>query len=287
MKPFEIFRAGTHTPMNGDAISFSAADLEATARAYNPSLHEAPLVVGHPAIDAPAYGWVERVGARDGVLVATPAKVDPAFAEILQAGRYQKVSASFFRPDSKANPTPGVWALRHVGFLGAAAPAVKGLKPIQFSSADDGVVEFAAMGESPAFAEMQRKVKDYQRADLIRFLDELMRQGRLTPAQRQYGLAQFMEHLSDDAVVEFADADGDQRAGSLAWFKRWLTLLPVQINFSEFGGPDKDADTAASFSAPPGFSVDASRAALHNKALAYQREHKCDYETAVLAVAKR
>jgi hypothetical protein len=38
---------------------------------------------------------------------------------------------------------PGKWYLRHIGFLGAAAPAVKGLKDVSFADADDGVAEFA------------------------------------------------------------------------------------------------------------------------------------------------
>lgn len=41
---------------------------------------------------------------------------------------------------------PGVYYLRHVGFLGAQPPAVKGLKPVEFADAEDGVVEFGDWG---------------------------------------------------------------------------------------------------------------------------------------------
>lgn len=144
MKPIEIFRPGTHIAMSGDVLSFSAADLAGAAAAYDPAAHEAPLVVGHPASNAPAYGWVGGLAMHEGGLVATPRQVDPAFAELVEAGRYKKVSASFYRPGAAQNPKPEGWYLRHVGFLGAQPPAVKGLKEIEFagSEADTVTVEF-------------------------------------------------------------------------------------------------------------------------------------------------
>lgn len=143
MQPIEIFRPGRHTDMGGATIAFTDADLAAMAAAYDPALHEAPIVVGHPATDGPAYGWVSGLDVVDGRLRASARQVDVAFAELVREGRYQKVSASFYRPDAATNPKPGVWYLRHVGFLGAQPPAVKGLRPVQFAAADDGVVEFA------------------------------------------------------------------------------------------------------------------------------------------------
>lgn len=140
--PIEIFRPGTHTSMSGEALTFAAADLEASAAAYDPAAHEAPLCVGHPKHDLPAYGWVKTVRFADGALVIEPDQVDPAFAELVKAGRYKKVSAAFFKPDSPSNPKPGTWYLRHVGFLGAQPPSVKGLKPVQFAADQDGVVVF-------------------------------------------------------------------------------------------------------------------------------------------------
>ena len=57
-KTLEIFKAGKHTTAAGQTLEFSEADLQATVAAYDPGKHEAPLVIGHPSIDAPAYGWV-------------------------------------------------------------------------------------------------------------------------------------------------------------------------------------------------------------------------------------
>ena len=125
--------------MAGQAISFSEADLAATAAAYNPALHEAPCVVGHPAADGPAYGWAKALVADGSNLFADVHQVNPEFAEQVKAGAYKKISASFYPPTSQHNPTPGAYALRHIGFLGAQPPAVKGLKPVEFADADDCV----------------------------------------------------------------------------------------------------------------------------------------------------
>lgn len=141
MKPFEIFRPGTHTASNGSTLSFSDEDVSAIAASYDPSIHEAPIVVGHPKTDAPAYGWVEGLSQKNGRLVATPGKLDTAFSDLVAKGRFRKVSAAFFSPNSPNNPTPGVYALRHVGFLGAQPPAVKGLKPVEFADDADLVVD--------------------------------------------------------------------------------------------------------------------------------------------------
>lgn len=142
MRSIQIFRSGTHRPMQGDALHFSDADLAACAAAYNPAVHEAPIVIGHPATDDPAFGWIKSISFADGCLTAEPDQINPAFAEQVQAGAYKKISASFWSPTAPGNPTPGKWALRHVGFLGAQPPSVKGLRAVQFAGDVAGVVSF-------------------------------------------------------------------------------------------------------------------------------------------------
>lgn len=60
-QPLQIFRPGRHVSSGGSTITFSAAELEACARAYDPVKHEVPLTVGHPKHDDPAYGWVKSL----------------------------------------------------------------------------------------------------------------------------------------------------------------------------------------------------------------------------------
>ncbi|MDH5511089.1 MAG: phage protease [Nitrospinota bacterium] len=142
MSIIEIFRAGRHTAHNGAEVEITTADLAAAAKAYDPARSEAPVVVGHPSGQAPAYGWIKRLVADGAALWAELIQMDPAFTQMVRAGRYKKISASFYSPLSPDNPKPGEWYLRHVGFLGAQPPAIKGLQPVSFASAGEGVMEF-------------------------------------------------------------------------------------------------------------------------------------------------
>ena len=136
----EIFRAGTRTADNGETYTITVSDIAAAAAAYDPALHEAPLVVGHPKDNLPAYGWIGSLQVDGDVLkIATHNQVEPQFAEMVSAGRFKKRSASFYQPDDPTNPKPGVWYPRHVAWLGAQPPAVKGLKDVQFSEAAQAV----------------------------------------------------------------------------------------------------------------------------------------------------
>lgn len=146
----EVFRTGTFTPMEGASITFSAADLRAAADAYDAATAPAPIVVGHPKTDAPAFGWAEsfEFDASADRLYANVGEIDTAFSEAVKAGRYKKVSLSFFPPDHAANPVPGSWYPKHIGFLGGAAPAVSGLKNVQFADTADVPIFTADFGEA-------------------------------------------------------------------------------------------------------------------------------------------
>jgi len=143
MQPIEIFKVGTHTAMNGVKMPFSKELLSAAVSGYDAKTHEAPVVVGHPKDNHPAFGWIDHLELTDdGVVLAHPKQIDANFAELVKDGKYKKVSASWYLPDSPANPKPGTLYLRHVGFLGAMPPAIKGLGDVQFSEGEQGVVEF-------------------------------------------------------------------------------------------------------------------------------------------------
>jgi len=159
-KSIHIFKPGTHAAMSGAVLDFTENDLAASAAAYNPAVHEAPMVVGHPKADAPAYGWVKSLLFSETGLHIEPDQVDAEFAELFKAGRFKKVSASFYMPDSPSNPVPGVYYLRHVGFLGAQPPAIKGLKQAEFAEWDDGIVEFAEWDDVQN-ASLWRNIREY------------------------------------------------------------------------------------------------------------------------------
>lgn len=160
--PIEFFRPGKHVDTSGKVVHVTADHLRATAAAYKPELHDAPLVVGHPKMDDPAYGWVKAVQFNEQTqrLEAIPHQVDADFAEIVNDGKYKKVSARFYLPDSPGNPVPGVYYPKHIGFLGATPPAVKGLKSVSFADDAEGVVEFADWDQM-TIAGLFRSLRDW------------------------------------------------------------------------------------------------------------------------------
>ncbi len=123
----EVFRAGDY----GERGAWTPEDLDRLAASYNPRLHAAPVVLGHPANDAPAYGWVRALRRAGDSLWAQLEKIDPALEALLRAGRFRQRSVALY---TNFAPAGGPY-LRHLGFLGAAAPEVKGLAPVRFAEA--------------------------------------------------------------------------------------------------------------------------------------------------------
>ena len=319
-KALEIFKPGTFVAENGQTYSFSDADVQASVNAYDPAVFKAPLVVGHPKLDSPAFGWVDSLAFSSAKKVlAAPTDVDPAFAEAVNKKRFPKISASFFHPDSPSNPVPGVFYLRHVGFLGGAAPAVKGLEMASFAEcaeSDIVTIDFSNPEEKPVnkatdnkddktnvdFAERENKLtaKEQALADrekalakkeqdarvegIASFAEVLVAEGKVLPAEKE-GLVAFMAGLNERDTVSFANGDEKVEKTADKWLRDFLSALPARVDFAEHGANTDEEQTAhASFAAPSGYTVDKDRLALHNKVLAYQTKHKCDYTTALNAV---
>ena len=247
-----IFRPGRHTSMQGATIDFGEGDLIATAKAYDPTRHEAPLVIGHPRADAPAWGWVGGLTADEGGLFATPRQLDPAFAEMVRAGRFKKVSASFYTPDSRHNPVPGVYYLRHVGFLGAQPPAVKGLAPVPVNFAegdtDEGCVSFD-FAESPG---------------LLRWLADLFR------GLREYVVEKDGTEMADRAIPSYAVSGLQEMAAASA---AQAAEIPA---FAENLTPPKEKSMQKQ-ETPPAENIDFAE----TKARADELERKVTYLTGI------
>jgi hypothetical protein len=130
-----IFRGGQQTDSlgrkhDGDQL------IDRAVASFDAGRHEPPVCIGHPADNAPAWGWVEglkKLPQQGGAfLMAKFRQVQPAFADMVKNGLFKKRSAAFY-PDG---------SLRHVAFLGAAPPAVKGLADVAFTEETGSVFEF-------------------------------------------------------------------------------------------------------------------------------------------------
>lgn len=373
----EIFKAGTHVSEDGRTLTLSAAEVQEIADSYDRDLSEAPIVIGHPVTDHPAYGWANTLRVQDGRLFAEPHQVEPQFAELVNAGRYKKISASIYLPDSPGNPKPGKHYLKHIGFLGAAVPAVKGMRSASFSENDgavsfsmplaglgstlsdlmqrfrdwlidkeglpaadqvipqwqiraitehtadradphaQGIASYAAASNTthttetsmpdpknqPAdFAAREQAITDQgaalalrektindrelkaRREDAVAFAESLVADGKLLPRQKA-STVELLLALPVGTALNFAE--GDQQVSKQAGdvLRTLLTDMPKQVDFAEKSKSEGGDVAAASFSAPPGISVDAAGLKLHNMAIAYQQSHPgVDYLTAAKAV---
>jgi len=312
-----IFRTGTWTDAQGNTRTWTEKDLDEIVKSYDPDWYEAPVVIGHPKQDKPAYGWVEGLKRVGEFLYAKLKDVVPEFKQLVNKGAFKKRSVAL----SKAIKD-GVWYLRHIGFLGAVPPAVKGLADIklaqevgdsvvEISFSEGGSMDIEKIKEELAasirkevearFAEQVKKEKEERErlakekielerklklAEYEKFIDTLMSEGKVTPAMKKAGIVEFMLRLDSETEVEFAEG---QKKSPLTFFQDFLSNLPKIVEFEEVAKKGKASNeqtgNEAEFKEVPG-TIDQERLELHKKAVAYQKEHNCTYKEAILAVIK-
>ena len=145
----DVCRTGNWRDARGRDVAIDEARLDRIVEAHA-GADPAPVVVGHPETDAPAYAWIDGLRRSGDRLQATLRDIAPAFREAVEGGRYAGRSIAL-QGDT----------LRHLGFLGGRAPAVPGLAPTQFADKPETVVAFAAAAlagpvERAAFGAMAR-----------------------------------------------------------------------------------------------------------------------------------
>lgn len=213
-KWIEIARAGgPFTALSGEAVSITRDDLDAAVASFDPADRRVPLVLGHPKLDDPAFGWLTEVKRDGDVLLARFGDVPEPVREAVDQGRYRNVSAKFARG----------WRLWHVGLLGAAQPAIPGLKEVRLAGAEDGYTfEFAKEADMDELTRLRQEAAEAQKA-LKEARDEISRlkaeregegknrdlSARIDELEKRLQAA---EADRDKAVKEFADFKNDQTA---------------------------------------------------------------------------
>jgi hypothetical protein len=249
VKGLQIFRPGKHTASDGSVHDFTEARLRGCVEAYDPSVREAPLVIGHPKTDDPAYGWVKSLAFGE-TLEAIPHQVNPEFAQLVNSGAFKKMSASFYLEDAPGNPKPGTLYLRHIGFLGAKAPAIAGLKSASFAADEKGVIEFADWN-GLAVAGLFRKIKNYlidkdgqERADQI--LPEWEIENlTVTAAQKNEPAAAFSEPEQGAHVDPKEKAENERKAADLKAGEEKLARERAEFAQSQVAARAAEIHTAA------------------------------------------
>ena len=277
--PLHLARIGTFTDMHGQDVSLTPELLEQLAASYDPALYKAPLVIGHPKTNSPAFGWLETLEAKPEGLFGAPINVDPAFAEAVTSGRYPQRSLSFWPADHPGSPTPGRPYVRHLGVLGATPPAIPGLMGADLA-ADDGttilfstptstamppelpeVVDLAAREAALATlqadlatreaavaqreAEAAAQVASLRRAAVVAFCDDLATEARLRPADVP-ALTEIVLRLEQsEPAVCFAEAGDDTPAPGATWLKTFLSGLPPLVELSEVATSERHGASQA------------------------------------------
>lgn len=317
MTLIEIFKAGKRPDAHGTVVEITPTDLQQAVEAYDVAYHEAPAVIGHPTMEAPAYAWVKGLQLDGDVLKAELDQVHPEFAEMVTDGRFKKVSASFYLANSPDNPKQGSLYLRHVGFLGAMPPAVKGLRNPEFNESEQGIVDFCeaipnepnqtepTQGESEMSTEEKAEL-DRLRAENQQLKDEnakakaekaeaelnqaktenadfaegLVKAGKLAPIAKQQAvdLLNYASTTMQGGVVEFSE--GENLHSKL---KAFLDAQPQVVNFGEVATKDKAA-------APQDGTVEYAEGThpasieADQKIMAYAKEHGVSYTAAFNAI---
>ena len=127
----EIFRVGDY----GAKGKYTQQDLEKMVANF--PVWKPPLVIGRPDTNSPAMGWAAELKAENGKLFARAEKVQPELEQHVASGRFPNRSIAIYVDPKGSGP-----AVRHIGFLGATPPEVKGLAPIQFSDGEFVAIEF-------------------------------------------------------------------------------------------------------------------------------------------------
>lgn len=311
----EIFREGTHVDDAGVARTYTRADLAASAAAYDPKVHDAPLTIGHPKLDEPRYGSVAGLQVRDGadgkaVLTMSVTDLVPAFAEAVTGKLFPKRSTAFYPPDHPQNPKPGVWYVRHVGFLGAQPPAVKGLADLpRLAAFSDGGAPLACFSETthevdPMDKELQAQLdaekaarekaekaaadataalqasqaaqRQARHAEHVAFAEGQAKAGKLTKPE-VVELVAMLDLVAAAETVQFGEGADKKDLVPVPLIKRLVERAAPLANFSESaGGRIPNAELGA--------AKGKSDAEIHEAALAYSLQHKVAYSEALSAV---
>lgn len=204
-----IVRTGNHVAMNGEKVSFSEADLDSMV--LNTPPNTAPIVIGHPRVNAPAFGWGVDYKRDGNMLFAKFDQVNPAFAKWVESGAYKKRSVSVVKSGDG-------WKIKHVGYLGANPPAIDGLPDMEFAGSEEGVdFEFSDVS---AFSEVGyhiqtigglfRAMRDKMiESDGVEAADRFFSEWQVSQLQNAHEniMSRISQNNSMDSPSNFSEAD--------------------------------------------------------------------------------
>jgi len=250
---WDIARAGKWNGSSGGVpieVTLAQSDIEAMAADYNRDVQAAPLTIEHVR-SGPAHGWVSALRVSGDKLQARFENLSRELREWIKTGAYRSRSAEIY---SKFKATGRAY-LGAVTFLGATAPAVKGLAfdPVMFKSGEQPqiAIDAATMGLAETLTEgenmdteavavsLWEKIKGYFNTE-ITLKDEERNKVELSEQVKDLTAKLAAAEATNTALV----AERDAVKARLAEFEKDAKEAQNKAALSEFGGKLDAAVTA-------------------------------------------
>ncbi len=168
----DIARTGTFAASSGERVTFTSELFDKLVNGFDEENRRVPLVFGHPQTNAPAYGWIEALRRVGTTLQAKFKQVHEDVKTLVRNGNFKNISISLSSDRS---------FLHHVGLLGAAQPAIPGLREVTFAdSAGYLTFEFSREGRQDEITKLEGEL-----AALRKKWDEQEHRAALTDEEAQ------------------------------------------------------------------------------------------------------
>jgi len=245
----DAFQVGKVNDLNGNTHEYSENDLNDLNAGIQSQLkngYKPPLVKGHPKLDDPRVASIVDSKVEDGKVKVKLDDVNPDFAEETKKGGWKYVSAAVYTNLKKG--------LRHLGCLGAHAPAMKGMGELCFG---EGCFAEIDKGESEVIVfaspfDWDRLVPQSAFESLVWKLKSL---GGILRNQREQiiakdGIEKANELLPDWQVKDMETVD-DCLKNSSQFPKQQPPVSPAEGGAPAFADPADGGDGKKNLEPPP------------------------------------
>ena len=157
---FPAFVGGEQVDSNGTKKVWTGEELDQivtnTKKLIDKNVFNgAPMVIGHPKTDAPAYGWIQDLKREGNVLSVKGGNLHDEFAEGVEKGLWPNRSIRI------GKGADGFY-LKHIGFLGAVPPAIEGMDAIYNAATDDECFDYASDSYTPnSLSRMMHRLREF------------------------------------------------------------------------------------------------------------------------------
>lgn len=247
MKWIKVLKTGKYKDSRGVEHDFSQERLDRIVSTYNNQDEEskriAPHVIGHPNDTAPAYGWVRQAKREGNALFVGSDDFADEFTSAVNKGLYKMRSISLY---------PGTDLIRHVGWLGAAQPAIPGLGEVTFAEDDDAItidfMDYKTQWGLQSAGELFQRIRDwFIETNGLEKADEVISQWQIDTLKQAKAddpviANDYKEQEEDDAMDKELQAKVDKLSADFAEAQTANATLTAERDQLKTDVASKDAE---------------------------------------------